>query len=123
MRGISDATISSLSLAHRLNVVERCNSWERSREALLESVKSVRKTTNDRGMRVPSTGATVTSTRFRREACLSHGVPGACGPAPSSDAATHVPRSEARRVGNECVSTCRSRWSPEHKKKKTQYKM
>src|SRR3546814_10598169 len=24
------------------------------------------------------------------------------------------PRSEARRVGNECVSTCRSRWSPYH---------
>src|SRR3546814_17140328 len=23
-------------------------------------------------------------------------------------------RSEARRVGNECVSTCRSRWSPDH---------
>src|SRR3546814_19744242 len=23
----------------------------------------------------------------------------------------YVPRSEARRVGNECVSTCRSRWS------------
>src|SRR3546814_16841849 len=23
-------------------------------------------------------------------------------------------RSEERRVGNECVSTCRSRWSPEH---------
>src|SRR3546814_19901022 len=23
-------------------------------------------------------------------------------------------RSEARRVGQECVSTCRSRWSPEH---------
>src|SRR3546814_11921292 len=23
-----------------------------------------------------------------------------------------IPRSEARRVGNECVSTCRSRWSP-----------
>src|SRR3546814_15555604 len=28
------------------------------------------------------------------------------------------PRSEARRVGKECVSTCRSRWSPYHKKKK-----
>src|SRR3546814_11186877 len=28
-------------------------------------------------------------------------------------------RSEARRVGKECVSTCRSRWSPYHKKKKT----
>src|SRR3546814_20637806 len=24
------------------------------------------------------------------------------------------PRSEERRVGKECVSTCRSRWSPEH---------
>src|SRR3546814_13825158 len=28
------------------------------------------------------------------------------------------PRSEERRVGKECVSTCRSRWSPYHKKKK-----
>src|SRR3546814_19907037 len=27
------------------------------------------------------------------------------------------PRSEERRVGKECVSTCRSRWSPYHKKK------
>src|SRR3546814_11742639 len=26
-------------------------------------------------------------------------------------------RSEERRVGNECVSTCRSRWSPDHYKK------
>src|SRR3546814_15125262 len=29
-----------------------------------------------------------------------------------------VPRSEERRVGKECVSTCRSRWSPYHSKKK-----
>src|SRR3546814_17205876 len=29
-------------------------------------------------------------------------------------------RSEESRVGKECVSTCRSRWSPYHKKKKTQ---
>src|SRR3546814_19503251 len=28
-------------------------------------------------------------------------------------------RSEARRVGKECVSTCRYRWSPYHKKKKS----
>src|SRR3546814_13631089 len=28
-------------------------------------------------------------------------------------------RSEERRVGKECVSTCRSRWSPHHEKKKT----
>src|SRR3546814_15652195 len=27
-------------------------------------------------------------------------------------------RSEERRVGKECVSTCRSRWSPEHSQKK-----
>src|SRR3546814_8069292 len=26
----------------------------------------------------------------------------------------HYPRSEERRVGKECVSTCRSRWSPYH---------
>src|SRR3546814_11043294 len=30
-----------------------------------------------------------------------------------------VRRSEERRVGKECVSTCRSRWSPYHYKKKT----
>src|SRR3546814_16315013 len=29
-----------------------------------------------------------------------------------------LPRSEERRVGKECVSTCRSRWSPLHEKKK-----
>src|SRR3546814_20736821 len=29
-----------------------------------------------------------------------------------------TPRSEERRVGKECVSTCRSRWSPYHSKKK-----
>src|SRR3546814_16453064 len=29
-----------------------------------------------------------------------------------------VGRSEERRVGKECVSTCRYRWSPSHKKKK-----
>src|SRR3546814_12980664 len=28
-------------------------------------------------------------------------------------------RSEERRVGKECVCTCRSRWSPYHKKKKS----
>src|SRR3546814_13412676 len=31
-------------------------------------------------------------------------------------------RSEERRVGHECVSTCRSRWSPYHYKKKTDKK-
>src|SRR3546814_20808090 len=32
-------------------------------------------------------------------------------------------RSEERRVGKECVSTCRSRWSPYHKKKKRKDKI
>src|SRR3546814_10941018 len=31
--------------------------------------------------------------------------------------ASHI-RSEERRVGKECVSPCRSRWSPYHSKKK-----
>src|SRR3546814_19738162 len=31
-------------------------------------------------------------------------------------------RSDERRVGNECVRTCRSRWSPSHKTKKTAIK-
>src|SRR3546814_18034217 len=31
-------------------------------------------------------------------------------------------RSEERRVGKECVSTCRSRWSPYHYKKKSNEK-
>src|SRR3546814_14650166 len=30
----------------------------------------------------------------------------------------YLARSEERRVGKECVSTCRSRWSPYHSKKK-----
>src|SRR3546814_1412730 len=34
-------------------------------------------------------------------------------PRSSSDAGV-VPRSEERRVGNECVSTCRSRWTTYH---------
>src|SRR3546814_13434752 len=32
----------------------------------------------------------------------------------SIDELHHVLRSEERRVGTECVSTCRSRWSPYH---------
>src|SRR3546814_8284837 len=32
-------------------------------------------------------------------------------------AADELRRSEERRVGKECVSTCRSRWSPYHEKK------
>src|SRR3546814_14567165 len=48
---------------------------------------------------------------FRREGASSaekvHPPPRRC-----------ILRSEERRVGKECVSTCRSRWSPYHEKKK-----
>src|SRR3546814_19319141 len=37
-------------------------------------------------------------------------------------AAAASPSSEKRRVGTECVSTCRSRWSPYHLKKKQKQK-
>src|SRR3546814_19750108 len=42
-------------------------------------------------------------------------IEGILGPI-ASLAATSWTRSEGRRVGNECVSTCRSRWSPYHSK-------
>src|SRR3546814_14791726 len=44
------------------------------------------------------------------------GVAEAAGAAPAPEGA----RSEERRVGKECVSTCRSRWWPYHQKKKRQ---
>src|SRR3546814_15811318 len=34
----------------------------------------------------------------------------------------YLQRSEERRVGKECVSTCRSRWSPDHYKKKSTHR-
>src|SRR3546814_13342435 len=37
---------------------------------------------------------------------------------PSTTYGVRLARSEERRVGQECVSTCRSRWSPYHSKKK-----
>src|SRR3546814_14415091 len=38
-------------------------------------------------------------------------------PLVADDVRLHA-RSEARRVGKACVSTCRSRWAPDHEKKK-----
>src|SRR3546814_5393938 len=37
-----------------------------------------------------------------------------CGRGSSGHQQRHATRSEGRRVGKECVSTCRSRWSPYH---------
>src|SRR3546814_17470662 len=55
------------------------------------------------------------STERQDEHQQDHGAAG--GPDPRTDtAAAH--RSEERRVGKECVSTCRYRWAPSHEKKK-----
>src|SRR3546814_14002332 len=43
--------------------------------------------------------------------------PGAA-PVPGTTGPSDPGRSEERRVGKECVSTCRSRWSPHHYTKK-----
>src|SRR3546814_13906570 len=45
---------------------------------------------------------------FQCNEMAAHDVPAPAGAA----------RSDERRVGTECVSTCRSRWSPDHSKKK-----
>src|SRR3546814_10972849 len=39
----------------------------------------------------------------------------------TGDPVVAAARSEERRVGKECVSTCRSRWSPSHEKNNHQY--
>src|SRR3546814_18787399 len=48
--------------------------------------------------------------RWTCRGCVS--VPGKSGPAKAGAWAAWTNRSEERRVGTECVSTCRSRWSP-----------
>src|SRR3546814_20204686 len=45
-------------------------------------------------------------------------VPAACASRASTQSPCAPPRSEERRVGKEWASTCSSRWSREHEKKK-----
>src|SRR3546814_10576881 len=49
---------------------------------------------------------------------LQHALELGNGPGHHAAVAVVDHRSEERRVGKECVSTCRSRWSPYHSKKK-----
>src|SRR3546814_12611717 len=58
--------------------------------------------------RSPACGADLRATLKRSDWGVSGYVP-AIG-----DEVTLSIRSEERRVGKECVSTCRSRWSPDH---------
>src|SRR3546814_11978926 len=69
-------------------------------------------------------GAGETHTRYGRKPLqrLQPAAKGACGSkiglaGAQGNRARQGDRSEARRVGKECVSTCRYRWSPYHNKK------
>src|SRR3546814_19140205 len=53
----------------------------------------------------------------RLDPTISQGLPQPVGIV--TPVAEQCPRSDERRVGKECVSTCRSRWSPYHSKTKT----
>src|SRR3546814_20646004 len=46
--------------------------------------------------------------------CFQHGLFDKSIRLPANNGSAEVQRSEERRVGKECVSTCRSRWSPYH---------
>src|SRR3546814_18367553 len=51
---------------------------------------------------------------FLFELDIAGGVIGQAAAIKVRDGLDHLLRSEERRVGKECVSTCRSRWSPYH---------
>src|SRR3546814_8983433 len=80
-------------------------------------------------MRISDWSSDVCSSDLARDALMRHSWPGnvrelentmhravllAQGPDIGADAIFLTSRSEERRVGKECVSTCRSRWSPYH---------
>src|SRR3546814_12717514 len=61
--------------------------------------------------------------RWRGWPTIRHSAPRSArrtGELPPNASTNQRWRSEERRVGKECVSTCRSRWSPYHSKKKEQ---
>src|SRR3546814_16993715 len=60
------------------------------------------------------TGKSKTCVWRWQERFMHEGVDGLLRDRPRPPGKTPVPRSEERRVGKECVSTCRSRWSPYH---------
>src|SRR3546814_14012903 len=70
-----------------------------------------------RCIRSSEEGPCLKVTPFKTVMTVLNGVPvlrAAVFCAQSGISADDVRRSEERRVGKECVSTCRSRWSPDH---------
>src|SRR3546814_11749186 len=67
-----------------------------------------------------SIGSAVLGARMAVPAILADYVRSMNGPGPAGvigfgfSTSAELARSEERRVGKECVSTCRSRWSPYH---------
>src|SRR3546814_5611895 len=57
-----------------------------------------------------------TSALFLERLCLNsiEDLPPLAAFVPGADVVEHLERSDERRVGKACVSTCRSRWSPYH---------
>src|SRR3546814_11089660 len=51
--------------------------------------------------------------RYGYDVCIDHNAPDLAAQLAAA-APQGIDRSEERRVGKECVSTCRSRWSPDH---------
>src|SRR3546814_19426936 len=74
----------------------------------------------------PMTGDLVQHVLKKRHADIKPGLSGAIQVDRGFDLgfqSVALDRSEERRVGKECVSTCRSRWSPDHSKKKRNRKV
>src|SRR3546814_3623922 len=64
-------------------------------------------------MRISDWSSDVCSSDLVDDICSVFSTGGTTG-SPKAAMWSHRTRSEERRVGKECVSTCRSRWSPYH---------
>src|SRR3546814_17305434 len=92
----SDVCSSDLFAGERIDV-------ESLGQAVADSARFEAFDLNDRILDGDATGAVRSLQRLREEGLSPLEIPGALSWG-----------SEERRVGKECVSTCRSRWSPNH---------
>src|SRR3546814_3719137 len=74
--------------------------------AIVDDLVNLANTTDARGQPLFGAGSAQTG--------VTRATDGSVGFAGSGDPMAIPVRSEERRVGKECVSTCRSRWSPYH---------